>query len=107
MALPPGAVQRQSHVSTLEHTISFDFGTRRSIAYSDGELKLIPLVHYVGPHTNPEAFSTYTGNVLGFGIFLKPLAPWQLFRIPLLALSNEDFDGTEILGKAYTSFGCG
>jgi AraC-like DNA-binding protein len=99
MALPPGAVQRQSHVSTLEHTISFDFGTRRSIAYGDGELKRIPYVHYVGPHTNSEGFSTYTGNVLGFGIFLRPLAPWQLFRIPLLALSNVDFDGTEILGK--------
>jgi AraC-like DNA-binding protein len=99
MALPPGAAQRQSNVSTLEHTIAFDFGTRPSIAFGDGELKLIPRVHYVGPHTSPSGYSTFTGNILGFGIFLKPLAPWQLFRLPLLALSNEDFDGTEILGK--------
>jgi len=99
MALLTGVAHRQSNVTTLEHTIAFDFGSRPSIAFSDGELKLIPRVHYVGPHTSPSGFSTFTGNVFGFGIFLKPLAPWQLFRIPLLTLSNQDFDGTELLGK--------
>ena len=96
----PGVRHQQSNVSCLEHTIAFDFGTRPSIVFGDGEMRLIPRVHYVGSQTSPSGFSTFTGNVHGFGIFLKPLAPWQLFRIPLLALANRDFDGTEVLGKS-------
>ena len=99
MALP-GVHHQQSNVSCLEHTIAFDFGTRPSIGFGGGEMRLIPRVHYVGAQTSPSGFSIFTGNVHGFGIFLKPLAPWQLFRIPLLALANRDFDGTEVLGRS-------
>ena len=34
-----------------------------------------------------------------FGIFLKPLASWQLFRIPPGDLANRNIDGADILGK--------
>jgi AraC-like DNA-binding protein len=94
-----GASHKQSNVTCLKHTIAFDFGTRPSIVFGKGEIKTIPRVHYVGAHTSPAGFSTFTGNVLGFGIFLQPLAAWQLFRIPLLALVNQDFDGIDVLGK--------
>lgn len=96
----PGVRHQQSNVSCLEHTIAFDFGTRPSIVFGEGETQLIPRVHYVGSQTSPLGFSTFTGNVLGFGIFLKPLALWQLFRIPLLELANHNFDGTEVFGSS-------
>jgi hypothetical protein len=65
MALP-GVGHQQSNVTCLEHTIAFDFGTRPSIVFGDGEIRLIPRVHYVGSQTSPLGFSTFTGNVLGF-----------------------------------------
>jgi AraC-like DNA-binding protein len=98
MALP-GLTHQQSNVTSLCHVIAFDFGTRPGIVFGGGELKLIPRVHYVGSLVSPSGFVTFTGNVLGFGIFLRPLAAWQLFRIPLPALANQEFDGTDILGK--------
>jgi AraC-like DNA-binding protein len=52
----------------------------------------------VGPHTSPSGFATFTDNVLGFAVFLNPLAAWQLFGIPLHSLANQDFDATDILG---------
>ncbi len=34
-----------------------------------------------------------------FGIFLKPLASWQLFRLPPAVFANENGDGNELLGN--------
>jgi AraC-like DNA-binding protein len=97
MSLLPGLPYKQRNVTCLEHTIAFDFGARPRVVFDDGELRQTPRIHYVGPHTSPSGFST-TGNVLGFAIFLNPLAAWQLFRIPLHPLANQDFDATDILG---------
>src|SRR6516162_5270165 len=98
------ASHKQSNVTCLEHTIAFDFGTRPSIVFGKGETKIIPRVHYVGAHTSPAGFSIFTGNVLGFGIFLKPLAPWQLFRIPFslssIRISTERMSWEKVFTKS-------
>jgi AraC-like DNA-binding protein len=98
MSLLPGLPYQQPNLTCLEHTIAFELGTRHNMVFGDGELRLCSPVHYVGPHTSPAGFATFSGKVLGFAVFLYPLAPWQLFNIPLRALANRDFDAVDILG---------
>jgi AraC-like DNA-binding protein len=53
----------------------------------------------VGSQTAASCFAHFQGRHNGFGIFLKPLASWQLFRIPPAVLANENGDGRDLIGN--------
>jgi hypothetical protein len=51
------------------------------------------------PRISASNFAHFTGRHHGFGIFLKPLASWQLFRIPPAVFGNENGHGSDLLGN--------
>jgi hypothetical protein len=84
----------QPDIACLEHILAFEFCDPIRIDYVNGESKLVPKIHVAGSQTFPSGCAYFTGRHFAFGIFLKPLASWQLFRIPLATLANDNFDGT-------------
>jgi AraC-like DNA-binding protein len=46
----------------------------------------------------------YCGSHFDFGIFLKPLALWQLFRIPPAVLADRDGDSRDVIGNSIHTF---
>ncbi len=89
----------QADTASLEHILAFGFGDMARIDYTDGTNKVIPLIHVVGSQTAHKGSAHFVGRHLGFGIFLKPLALWQMFRIPPAEIADENGEGTELLGK--------
>ncbi len=89
---------RQYDIASLEHILSFDFGNLSTLHYTNGHSKLVPRIHVVGSQTAASSYAHFTGRHNGFGIFLKPLASWQLFRIPPAVFANENGDGRDLLG---------
>src|SRR6202020_2534294 len=89
----------QSNITTLEHILSFDFCDQTLMEFSDGQSILLPRINVVGTQTLPSGCARFSGSFFAFGIFLKPLASWQFFRIPPGDLTNKNIDGTDILGK--------
>ncbi len=67
--------------------------------YSDRPSVLLPRINVVGSVTLPYGSAHFAGRFLAFGVFLKPLAPWQLFSIPPAVLANGSVEGEDILGK--------
>lgn len=45
---------------------------------------------------------SFTGSVLSFGIFLRPFASWQLFRIPPAEFADQQFEGRDVFGPWIT-----
>jgi AraC-like DNA-binding protein len=90
---------KQPDVAQLEHIWAFDFGDSARIDYANGQTKLVPRIHVVGSQTAHSSFAHFHGHHFGFGIFLWPLASWQLFRIPPAALAHENGDGRDLFGK--------
>ena len=90
---------RQYDIASLEHILSFDFGDLSTLHYANGQSKLVPRIHVVGSQTAASSYAHFHGRHNGFGIFLKPLASWQLFRIPPAVLANENGDGRDLLGN--------
>lgn len=91
-----GAGFTQADIACLEHILAFEFCDPIRI---DGESKLVQKIHVAGSQTFPSGCAYFTGRHFAFGIFLKPLASWQLFRIPLATLANDNFDGRDLLGN--------
>jgi AraC-like DNA-binding protein len=89
----------QSDIASLEHIISFDFADLSTLHYNSGHSKLVPRIHFVGSQTAASGYAHFTGRHNGFGIFLKPFACWQLFRIPPAVFANENGHGADLLGK--------
>src|ERR1700756_3405930 len=86
-------------MASLEHIIAFEFGDSITIEYGPGKskvhsensrLRIADLSVWVRLLRRPRHFA--------FGIFLRPLGSWQLFRIPLATLADENFDGGDQLG---------
>jgi AraC-like DNA-binding protein len=90
---------RQSDIASLEQILSFDFGDLETIHYANGQSKLVPRIHVVGSQTAGSCYAHFKGRHNAFGIFLKPLALWQLFRIPPAVFANENGDGRDLLGN--------
>jgi AraC-like DNA-binding protein len=89
---------RQLDIASLEQILSFGFGEATRLDYTNGRSKLVPRVHVVGSQTAPSSCAHFNGYHFDFGIFLKPAALWQLFRIPPAVVSNEDGDGRDLIG---------
>jgi AraC-like DNA-binding protein len=88
----------QTDTASLEHILAFGFGDAARIDYTDGTSKVVPPIHVVGSQTAHKGCAYFVGRHVGFGIFLKPLALWQLFRIPPAEIADENGEGTDLLG---------
>jgi AraC-like DNA-binding protein len=93
----------QPNIASLEHILSFDFRDQTLMNFADGQSVLLPRINVVGLQTLPSGCARFSGRFFAFGIFLKPLASWQLFRIPPGDLTNRNIDGVDLLGKGMQS----
>jgi AraC-like DNA-binding protein len=98
-----GAGFEQPNIASLEHILSFDFCDRTLMDFPDGQSVLLPRINVVGSQTLPYGCAHFSGRFSAFGIFLMPLASWQLFRIPPGDLANRNIDGVDLLGKGMQS----
>jgi AraC-like DNA-binding protein len=89
----------QPDVAQLEQILAFEFCDTARIDYLNGKSQHAPRIHFVGSQASHFSFAHFSGRHSGFGIFLKPLALWQLFRIPPGTLANDNVVGTDIFGK--------
>jgi len=91
---------RQSDIASLEQILSFDFGDLFTLHDANGQSKLHPRIHVIGSQTaGSGGYAHFKGRHNAFGIFLKPLALWQLFRIPPAVFANQNGDGKDLLGN--------
>ncbi len=78
-----GAGFEQPVIASLENILSFNFRELEVINHSDGRTKIVSPIQVVGLQTHPFFTARFYGSVLAFGIFLRPLALWQVFKFPL------------------------
>jgi AraC-like DNA-binding protein len=88
----------QTSLASLEHTLAFYVGDQPVMDYVSGKRAFIPRIHLVGTQTRSPGCAYFTGYALAFGIFLKPFASWQLFRIPPAHFADQDFEAQEVFG---------
>lgn len=88
----------QTSLAQLEHTLAFYLQGRPTMHYSSGSTAAVPRIHCVGAHTRSPGCAYFTGSVLAFGVFLKPFASWQLFRIPPAQFVDQEFEARDMFG---------
>ncbi len=59
---------------------------------------LEPRVNVMGTQTRSPGCFSFAGSVVAFGIFFKPFASWQLFRIPPAEFANQKFEADAVFG---------
>lgn len=92
----------QTALAQLEHTLAFYLQGRATMHYWSGSTAVLPRIHFVGAHTRSPGCAYFSGSVLAFGIFLKPFASWQLFRIPPAQFAEQEFQAEEVFGPWVT-----
>lgn len=97
--LPGAPPMTQTLVGSLEHILSFDLCERTANISPTGKAILLPPTHLLSAQTRCAGTVCLSGNVLGFGIFFRPFAPWQLFGIPTAELIDINCDATVVLGS--------
>jgi AraC-like DNA-binding protein len=90
-------------MALLEHILVFDFYDaliRMNDVNSQGQF-LPRESAWMDSETFPSGCSHLKGRHLGFVIFLKPLARWQLFRVPPGSLANRYryIDSVDVFGR--------
>jgi AraC-like DNA-binding protein len=90
---------RQSDIGSLEQILAFDFADLATHHYMNGQSELALRIGVVGSQTAASSYAHFKGRHDAFGIFLKPLALWQLFRIPPAVFANQRGDGRDLLGN--------
>lgn len=86
-------------IACLEPIVSFNLADREVVECGDGQSHRVPPFHVLGPQTHMTRFAHFTGRVVDFGIFLTPLAPWQLFHIPPSVLVDNELHGEDLFGR--------
>jgi AraC-like DNA-binding protein len=87
----------QANIATVEQAIAFHLDGQTLFDFPGGEL--CSQINVFGAITSPCGGARFNGHILAFAIFFKPLALWQLFRIPPSILANKVYDGIDLLGK--------
>jgi AraC-like DNA-binding protein len=90
----------QPDTSRVEQGIGFYIDGETILHYPDGRTRLASGVYAFGSLTPPCGGACFAGHVRAFAIFLKPLALWQLFRIPISLMANQDYAAEDLLGKS-------
>jgi AraC-like DNA-binding protein len=88
-----------SLLATLGPILVFELGDRSVLHFFNGKTKSAPRVQLFGSHASMLAEVRFKGNVLEFGIFLRPFACWQLFRIPPAEFAEVEFDAADVFGQ--------
>jgi hypothetical protein len=96
------SVQTSSFVETalasLEPIVSFCLSGQTTTHHWSGTSAIDPHIPFLGTQTRSPGCFSFTGSVLAFGIFLKPFASWQLFRIPPAQFADQKFEAREVFG---------
>jgi methylphosphotriester-DNA--protein-cysteine methyltransferase len=82
----------------LDQVMDFEFGVRPIAELGDASRFTINRLSLIGLSAYRPFNIHLSGGVESFGIFFQPLAFWQLFRLPLSSIVNQDFDGHAVLG---------
>lgn len=93
----------ESTMASLEHIASFRLGGQPMIDHCSGMSTVVPDIHFFGTQTHSLGHFSFPGNVLAFGVFLKPFASWELFRIPPAEFADQSFQGREVFGPWITN----
>jgi AraC-like DNA-binding protein len=94
-----GALFSQPNSSALQQGICFHFDGQTILDYPDGRSRVAPKTYVFGGWTPPCGGASFSGHVLAFAVFLKPLSLWHLFRIPSNVIVNKDYDAEDLLGR--------
>jgi AraC-like DNA-binding protein len=96
------SVQASSFVETtmasLEHILSFSLSGQTTTHDRSGTSAIDPRINFLGTQTRSLGCFSFTGSVLAFGIFFKPFASWQLFRIPPAQFADRRFEAHDVFG---------
>lgn len=92
------AVFTQPRASALESGIVFHLNGEMILDCPDCHTRTASKVWFFGSSTPQSGVERFGGHVLAFGIFLKPLASWQLFRIPTSLLANKEYAADDLIG---------
>jgi AraC-like DNA-binding protein len=92
----------ETALASLEHIVSFSLGGQTTTHHWSGTSAIDPQIHFFGTQTRSPGCFSFTGSVLAFGIFLKPFASWQLFRIPPAQFADQKFEAREVFGPWIT-----
>jgi hypothetical protein len=88
----------ETALPSLESILSFCLRGRSTTHHCSGSIDIVPDVNILGTQTRSPGWFSFIGSVLDFGIFLKPFASWQLFRIPPAQLADHQFEAHAVFG---------
>ena len=98
-----GADIVQPMPACLESILELDFANTPMVEYVSGTTERVGATSVVGPHTHRRGWIRLRGPTDAFSVFFRPLALWQLFRIPIGALVNSRFSAEEMFGREVLS----
>src|SRR5436305_3145563 len=88
----------ETALASLEHVLSFCFSGESSTHHWCGSSTIDPRVNVMGTQTRSPGCFSFKGSVVAFGIFFKPFASWQLFRIPPAQFADQKFEADAVFG---------
>lgn len=88
----------ETALASLESILCFCLRSRSTTHHCSGSSAIAPNVNILGTQTRSPGWFSFTGSVLDFGIFLKPFASWQLFRIPPAQFADHQFEAHAVFG---------
>ena len=98
----PTSSLAETALASLEHILSFRLSGETATHHWSGRSVIDPNVNILGTQTRSPGCFSFTGSVLAFGIFLRPFASWQLFRIPPAQFADQKFEAHDVFGPWIT-----
>jgi len=103
----PNATISHPLLPCLGPVLSFDLADLSKLHFDDVSSKTARRIQLFGPHASTKIEARFQGTFLEFGIFLKPFASWQLFRIPPANFTEAEFDAEDVFGRWMHEFWMG
>src|SRR5437763_2604823 len=94
----PSSPFAETALASLEHVVSFSLSGQTTTHPCPGSSTIDPRVNVMGTQTRSPGCFSFAGSVVAFGIFFKPFACWQLFRIPPAQLADQKFEADAVFG---------
>ncbi len=91
----------QANIAVLEQVLAFEVRDRMRLEYPGQLDGHCPPINLWGSLTRPFGQHRFDGHIIGFAVFLRPHASWQLFHIPPAMLTNSHLDGEDVLGHSF------
>ena len=95
----PNATISHPLLPCLGPVLSFDLADLSKLHFDNGASKTASRIQLFGSHSSMKIEARFQGTFLEFGIFLKPFACWQLFRIPPANFTEAEFDAEDVFGR--------